>query len=247
MLFILRQVRRKLMTENKFTTYLLYAVGEIVLVVVGILIAVQIDNWNEDRKQLAEEKATIKDLQQEFEKNLAALQIDLGRINEVVTNCNLLLEHTGPGYQDGTLPNFDSLLAKTVSVPIWDPSNYTLNDIKNAGKLSKLSNEKLKVLLIDWDTFYSNLEDWGEFYENRSGKYFDHLIENSINRNMTKGYGLVAEASKFPGNNEKLMRELRFESQLIDKVTISQFVQQFYEQATGKLSSIIDECKKQTN
>ena len=49
MLFLLRQIRRKLLTENKVTTYILYAVGEIFLVVIGILIAVSIDNWNDER------------------------------------------------------------------------------------------------------------------------------------------------------------------------------------------------------
>lgn len=43
MLFLLRQIRRKMLSKNQFTTYLPYAVGEIILVVVGILIAIQID------------------------------------------------------------------------------------------------------------------------------------------------------------------------------------------------------------
>ena len=54
MLFLLRQIRRKLVMKNKFTTYLFYAIGEITLVVFGILIAVQIDTWNKsknDRKK----------------------------------------------------------------------------------------------------------------------------------------------------------------------------------------------------
>ena len=56
MLFLLRQIRRKLLTENKVTTYLLYAVGEIILVMIGILLAVQIDDWNEYKNARAKEK-----------------------------------------------------------------------------------------------------------------------------------------------------------------------------------------------
>jgi hypothetical protein len=44
------QIRQRLITNNKFSKYLLYAIGEILLVVIGILIALQIDNWNEQRK-----------------------------------------------------------------------------------------------------------------------------------------------------------------------------------------------------
>ena len=51
MLRFFRTLRQRLLAENRVNRYLLYAVGEILLVVIGILIALQIDNWNEDRKQ----------------------------------------------------------------------------------------------------------------------------------------------------------------------------------------------------
>lgn len=49
MIKFFRKFRKKMITENKFSKYLLYAVGEIVLVVIGILIALQVNNWNQDR------------------------------------------------------------------------------------------------------------------------------------------------------------------------------------------------------
>ena len=57
MIKFFRKIRKKLLTENKFSKYLIYAVGEIVLVVIGILIALQINNWNEQRKAKADERA----------------------------------------------------------------------------------------------------------------------------------------------------------------------------------------------
>ena len=50
MIKFFRRIRQQLLTENKFSKYLLYAIGEIILVVIGILIALQINNWNENRK-----------------------------------------------------------------------------------------------------------------------------------------------------------------------------------------------------
>ena len=50
MLKFFRRIRQKLLSENRFSKYLIYAVGEIVLVVIGILIALSINNWNENRK-----------------------------------------------------------------------------------------------------------------------------------------------------------------------------------------------------
>ena len=50
MIKFFRKIRQRLLTENKFSKYLIYAIGEIILVVIGILIALQINNWNENRK-----------------------------------------------------------------------------------------------------------------------------------------------------------------------------------------------------
>jgi hypothetical protein len=50
MIKLFRKIRHQLLTENRFSKYLLYAIGEIVLVVIGILIALQINNWNESKK-----------------------------------------------------------------------------------------------------------------------------------------------------------------------------------------------------
>jgi hypothetical protein len=77
MLFLLRKIRRKLLTDNKVTTYLLYAIGEIFLVVVGILIAVQIGDWNEQKKT----EAKITSLLGEVRDDLAT---DIIRANEVL-------------------------------------------------------------------------------------------------------------------------------------------------------------------
>ena len=51
MIKFFRQLRQKLLMENNNSKYFKYAIGEILLVVVGILIALQINNWNDDRKQ----------------------------------------------------------------------------------------------------------------------------------------------------------------------------------------------------
>ncbi len=51
MIKFFRRIRKRLLTENKFSKYLLYAIGEIALVMIGILLALQVNNWNEERKE----------------------------------------------------------------------------------------------------------------------------------------------------------------------------------------------------
>ncbi len=74
MLFLLRKIRRKLMQKNKFTTYLLYAIGEIVLVVVGILIAVSINDWNQGRKDAVLQEKILQSLRDDLRYNLIEIQ-----------------------------------------------------------------------------------------------------------------------------------------------------------------------------
>ena len=67
---IFKNIRRKLASENKTAAYLRYALGEIILVVIGILIALQVNNWNENRKLNLRIIANLKNVQSELAVNI---------------------------------------------------------------------------------------------------------------------------------------------------------------------------------
>ena len=67
MIRFFRKIRQGLLTENKFSKYILYAVGEIVLVVIGILIALQVNTWNQHRISHNLELKLLKDLKRDLE------------------------------------------------------------------------------------------------------------------------------------------------------------------------------------
>ena len=230
------------MNEKKISKYFKYAIGEIMLVMIGILLALQVNNWNENKRILKQERATIASLKLEFEKNLTILNGDMEVLNAIVEATHKLLEHTGPNYKFGTLAKVDSLMSMTPRMVVWDPSLYTLNDIKNSGKLSSLSNENLKIMLIEWETFYSNLLDWGDFYTKRGEAYFDFLNEHSLNRNINLNVRFRLNRSKFQFNNEQLLRSRLFENMLVDRVTLHNFMLSYYQQAKEQLETIINEC-----
>jgi hypothetical protein len=230
------------MEQNKISRYIKYAIGEIILVVIGILIALQINNWNEDRKAVLAEKATIKSLKLEFENNLASLENNIQNTEAIINSGQVLLSHVSPDYIDGQLKNVDSLLSMTPRMAIWDPSLYTLSDIKSSGKLSKLSNDELKLELIAWESFYGNLLDWGDFHVERGSDYFDYLIENSKNRNLNNQGPIKLGVSKFEGSNEKLLRMLSFENILSHRVSHNLFMVNYYREAKERLLKIIALC-----
>ena len=74
MLRFLRQIRQRLLTDNKFIKYLMYAVGEILLVVIGILIALQINTWNEERIERKNEVKLLKELKADLDDNLEEIE-----------------------------------------------------------------------------------------------------------------------------------------------------------------------------
>ena len=74
MIKFFRRIRQKLLSENKFSKYLLYALGEIVLVVIGILIALQINTWNEERKDKATGDLYLSDIKQDLENDLDQME-----------------------------------------------------------------------------------------------------------------------------------------------------------------------------
>jgi len=243
MIKFFRKIRQGLLTQNKFSKYLLYALGEIILVVIGILIALQINNWNEDRKTLKEEKATIASLKLEFQKNLIDLEFDMNNVGAFINAGNVLLDHTGPDYTEGTLEKVDSLIAMTFKMSVWDPSLYTLSNIKNSGKLSKLSNNDLKELLIEWESFYSNLLSWHDFYISGGKKYFEYLEKHGIVKNLNSsgpfGYGI----SNFEGSNEELLKLKSYENVLVNRVFQNRFILRFYNDAKQLQLEIIKECE----
>lgn len=74
MLRFFRQIRKKLMEQNKVRTYLLYAIGEIALVMIGILLALQVNNWNEKTNQTQTAQYHLEILKQNLEDDKEQLQ-----------------------------------------------------------------------------------------------------------------------------------------------------------------------------
>ena len=81
MIKFFRRIRQKILSENQFSKYLFYSIGEIVLVVIGILIALQINNWNEYQKERKTEVKVMKELEENLQDNIQRLQIMIERGN----------------------------------------------------------------------------------------------------------------------------------------------------------------------
>ncbi len=82
MIKFFRKIRQKLLSENKFSKYLLYAIGEIILVVIGILIALQINNWNETQKQIDKEIILLTEVKANLQEDLIDFEFNIEHNNK---------------------------------------------------------------------------------------------------------------------------------------------------------------------
>ncbi len=94
MIKFFRHIRKRMLTENKFSKYLLYAIGEIFLVVIGILIALSINTWNEERKEKAIVKNVLNSIRYDLVADTTEFSNRLERIPFFIENARSLLNGT---------------------------------------------------------------------------------------------------------------------------------------------------------
>lgn len=130
---------------NRVTKYLLYAIGEIVLLVIGIMIAVQINNWNEVKQQKQLELQTLKEIRGSIETNLAEMERLSAAHSAQVEHFKDLVTH-----MEQDLPYHDSLETKMAAIfgwytPLFDFAPY--ETLKTRG-VELISNDTVKRNII---------------------------------------------------------------------------------------------------
>ena len=146
----LRKIRQNLVKKNRLSSYLLYAIGEIVLVVIGILIALQINNWNEDQKQHKLEKEyycrLLEDavLDEEQIENLSALARErLSASNQAV---RLLLDGNVQKLEIGT-----QIAGATKAIySDFKPNNSAFEDLKSGANLNIIHDKSIIMALSQY-------------------------------------------------------------------------------------------------
>jgi len=129
--------------------YLRYAIGEIFLVVIGILIAFSINNWNQGKLERIEEDKLLENIRVDFAEAVRTLSWLNERRDESIQNFQMLTEALSAGDQSNTA-HLDSLLGKSIFTPTYNGKNSSLSIIINSGKINLIKNEELKSLLLKW-------------------------------------------------------------------------------------------------
>ncbi len=155
MITLLRRIRQRLLSQNRFSKYLVYAIGEVILVVIGILIALQINNWNENRKNTIKAESYILNIKEDLKKDTISFNKAINNLKLAVASTEFLLNIKE--FKDYT---FDSLVNKL-------PIVYYEYDL-NIQTFDKLVNSGITNLGGDTELF----DDINNYYTTTSNYYY---------------------------------------------------------------------------
>ncbi|EDP71548.1 hypothetical protein FBALC1_03652 [Flavobacteriales bacterium ALC-1] len=224
MINFFRRVRQRLFTENKFSKYLIYAIGEIILVVIGILLALQINNWNEHRKTRLTESTELNKLLGDLKLDSIAFDSNIKVLSEIN---NLHQQLYNIGYKNSNEPLTESPRHIRRYVAFEAPSQKTSTLL-----VSQLNNETIRKELIDYnEDLNKGLIEMNEFISIVKDKIRPYLGQKEV-------YNLSSQFEALDANDVNMLSK----NDLI-KISKNSDFQQLLFEANFKLKSIINGLK----
>jgi len=167
MIKFFRKIRQNLLSDNRFSKYILYAIGEIVLVVIGILIALNVNNWNQENKNNLLGNDLLIRIHRDLVKDTITFKKDIIRNNALREDLKKLLVELYDGV--------DSIGEVKTMSETWDkmldqafaPNNNTYQSMLSSGTLGLIKNQNLKDEIVDLYSEYDqtkallqSISDW---------------------------------------------------------------------------------------
>ena len=147
-----RKIRIKLLNENKFAKYLIYAFGEVLIVIIGILIAIQINGWNNDRIQAKKEVAYIEEIRKSLLQDLNYIDFIIAYNYKKDSCINRSIELLGTKMSnEERTSEFLSLFIEPITVyEIFRPNSVVFNNMISAETIDLITNDTLRMAFADY-------------------------------------------------------------------------------------------------
>jgi hypothetical protein len=222
MLQYFRRIRRNLLNQGSVRKYLLYAVGEIGLVVIGILLALAIDNAREARQQQHKEETYLEGLRNDFQINRQKLitlrEVNQQNLEHTRTILTILSDPEDRVAEDSLSQLFYSALAYDIR---YNPNNSLLLEMMSSGSLKDLSNPELRIQLTNWLATLEDIAKQEEGLAQDRDKVLDLFRTGSYRiRTLFEHISDYQEQMKLPAYHESvsnmgLFRSAELENNLI--------------------------------
>jgi len=202
MITFYRKIRQRLLAENKLTRYLIYAIGEIALVMIGILLALQVSNWNEERIIRKKEKGFLKAIHQEFVQNKVQLDTVISYHKKSFKSLRHLISLFPIDVEKSNLDSISYYLNNALYSYTFNPSQGSINSIVNTSSFDMIQNDTLRNILISWADLVVDLQE----DENSVKTTTVNLIDPYLSRNIDYNFDF-----KDKRNNLKALESIEFE------------------------------------
>jgi hypothetical protein len=214
---------------NRTGKYLKYAIGEIMLVMIGILLALQINNWNEHRKNNIIEQNTLESLKSDLESALVQLDVKLKQ-NRGFRFLDSILLDVIHFKKDISTDSLEKLTLRHIFSPGFDPELGTLNEILSTGKMEVIQNRTLRKHISTWNKYMDELKEVDAKLAHydlqvKDPLYSKHLpYKNLIPSHLSyydKNY--QPPKSNFEWNSKALLQNKEFENMLANYMIYSTY------------------------
>ena len=155
MIKFFRKSRQKLLSENKVGKYLLYAIGEIILVVIGILIAVSINNWKQSIDLKEEEQNLYGDLIQEFQNDLEEVQGKLDYNSRYLLRYNRASEIILNDPHRQLIDTLATIATELINFSDFNREESAYNKLATSGKLELIKNKTILTRMQNLGVLYN--------------------------------------------------------------------------------------------
>jgi hypothetical protein len=212
-----RKIRKKSLAHVQLKKYFFYAGGEILLVVSGILIALSINNWNEERKVRNQERAYLISLKEEFSYNLSSLESAIKLNEDHKDQSYRILQSASPASSNLTEQEFDQIFLKTISTEMqYRPRGGVVSEILNSGKLD-IFDTRVRNKLASWEADLLRIRFQEEEHSRYRLSLFGMTEEDGNLRNLIHlgDSSINLSSSEFEGLNVTLLQSREFENLLV--------------------------------
>jgi len=234
MIKFFRRIRQKILTDNKFSKYLIYAIGEIVLVMIGILLALQINNWNEERKLNIKQSIYLSGLKTDFKHSKNALERVINKTERVAKTIDTFLILIKKNGNALTQFQIDYLSRTSNGFTVFMPSEGVINDIIGSGKLDMIKNNGLRNKIASWEADLRMI---------RENETLSKLVSSDYNEHISQYFNLVNLKFEEPAfQNDKrsdFLNDNIMTNYLVNKYRLSKRLNNLYREKSLAIDSLI--------
>ncbi|WP_339896089.1 DUF6090 family protein [uncultured Algibacter sp.] len=227
MIKFFRKIRQNLLTEGKTGKYLKYAIGEIVLVVIGILLALSINNWNENRKANSNQLKYLNLLKKEALSNITSLDIELGRIKKQVEGQKEVFRLIDESKDTLSETYVSQVFFNTFTTLVgFNYKNSVLTEIKNSGELKNIENDSLRLTLIALEPFIEQVKFQENSINTLQKKIIERISRNGDLRIILESVGFnnqlgIGKSKAISKGNKPVLNDDYFKNNMIEYMSVT--------------------------